>query len=382
MLSLPLTLRLNRDYAYHLVGLDRVGDRPCFLVAFDPVDPARSLYKGRVWIDTERYARLKLQAVQTRLAAPVVSNEEVQTFEPGAPVGETPVYLFTKLVSRQIMSIAGRNLLVEKQVVFSEFSVNDASFDSRREQARRSDDLMYRETDVGLRHLVKRGGERVVSDQATTGAKALVAGVTIDPSYDTPIPLFGIDYLSFDFLGRGLQFGFMFSGVLGAGNLQKTNLWGTKLDVSADFYGVAVKSNDQVYDAEGERKDERLQTRNASTGVNLGYQLTAFQKVTVNVHVQYDQYTASRGQHRRLVHAAGQHLHHERRVQLRVPPRRLLAALQLDTVPSGPVGALGGGPVRVRPVHADLRQVQRGRDQGLPSLAVQQDPPERGLLRR
>lgn len=295
VLSLPLSLHLNRDYAYHLVGLDRVGDRPCFVVAFDPVDPARSLYRGRVWIDTERYARLKLQTVQTRLAAPVVSNEEVQTFERAEPVGETPVYLFSKLVSRQIMSIAGRNLLVEKQVVFSEFRVNDESFDSRREQARRGDDLMYRETDRGLRHLVKRGGERVVSDQATNGAKALVAGVTVDPSYGTPIPLFGIDYLSFDFLGRGLQFGFMFSGVLGAGNLQKANLGGTKLDVSADFYGIAVKSNDQVYDAEGEHKDERVQTRTVSTGVNLGYQLTAFQKVTVNVHVQYDQYTASEG---------------------------------------------------------------------------------------
>ena len=295
VLSLPLSLRLNRDYAYHLVGLDRVGDRPCFVVAFDPVDPARSLYKGRVWIDTERYARLKLQAVQTRLAPPVVSNEEVQTFEPVAPIGETPVYLFSRLVSRQIMSIAGRNLLVEKQVVFSEFRVNDASFDSLREQARRGDDLMYRETDRGLRHLVKQGGERVVSDRATNGAKALVAGVTIDPSYDTPVPLFGIDYLSFDFLGRGLQFGFIFSGVLGAGNLQKANLGGTKLDVSADFYGIAVKSNDQVYDAEGERKDERVQNRTASTGLNLGYQMTAFQKVTANVHIQYDQYTASEG---------------------------------------------------------------------------------------
>ena len=82
---------------------------------------------------------------------------------------------------------------------------------------------------------------------------------------------------------------------MAAGNLQKANIGGTKLDLSVDFYGIAVKSNDQVYDANGERRDERLQSRVASTGLNLGYQVTDFQKVTVNAHVQYDQYLASPG---------------------------------------------------------------------------------------
>jgi hypothetical protein len=236
-----------------------------------------------------------VQAVQTKLSVPVVSNEEVQTFEPVARVGATEVYLFTKLVSRQIMLVAGRNLLVERQVVFSDFRVNDETFAAERERARHGDDLMYRETDAGLRNLVKRGNERVVSDRATRDAKALVVGVTIDPSFDSPLPLFGIDYLNFNFLGRGLQLGFIFSGVLGAGNLQKANLWGTKFDLSVDFYGLAVKNNDQVYDANGERKDERLQSRPVSTGLNVGYQLTDFQKFTANAHVQYDQYSASEG---------------------------------------------------------------------------------------
>jgi hypothetical protein len=122
-----------------------------------------------------------------------------------------------------------------------------------------------------------------------------VLGVSVDPSFDTPMPLVGIDYLNFDFLHRGLQFGVVFSGVLGAGNIQKTNIGGSKkFDASLDFYGIAVKSNDQVYDADGERKDERLQNRTVSTGVNLGYQATAFQKITANTHVQYDQYMAAR----------------------------------------------------------------------------------------
>lgn len=289
VLSLPLALRLNRDYVYHLVGTDRLDDRPCYVVAFDPVDDTKPLYRGKVWIDAERWVRLRVQAVQTGLAAPVVSNEEVQVYEPVAQVDDRSVYLFTRLTSRQIMVIAGRNLLVEKRVIFSDFRVNDERFDELRQQARRGESIMYRDTDQGLRYLVKRGDERVVSDQLTTTGKALAVGVTIDPSYDYPVPLAGIDYVNFNFLNRGLQFGFIFSGVLAAGNLQKAGIAGTRFDVSVDFFGIAVTSNDQVYDERGERTGERLRSRQVSAGVNLGYQISDFQKLTLSSHVQYDQ---------------------------------------------------------------------------------------------
>jgi hypothetical protein len=293
VLSLPLTLRFNRDYIYHLEGTDRVGDRLCYVVRFDPIDQARSLYRGKVWIDSERYVRLKVQAVQTNLTAPVVSNEEVQMYEPVGRVNDQPVYLFSKLISHQIMLIAGRNLLVDRNVTFSDFHVNDETFVTARQQARKSDNIMYRDTDKGLRNLIKRGDERVVSDHLTTSAKALAFGATFDPSYDYPVPLVGIDYVNFNFLNRGLQLGFIFSGVLGAGNLQKANIAGTKFDLSVDFFGIAVNSNDQVYDDQGEHKDERLQSRRALTGANLGYQLSDFQKVTLGAHVQYDAFSSS-----------------------------------------------------------------------------------------
>jgi hypothetical protein len=48
-----------------------------------------------------------------------------------------------------------------------------------------------------------------------------------------------------------------------------------------------------VYDEEGERTGERLQSRAVSTGVNLGYQLNDFQKVTLSSHVQYDAFSSA-----------------------------------------------------------------------------------------
>ena len=295
VLSLPLALRLNRDYVYRLEGVDSIGDRRCYVVRFDPIDERQSLYRGRVWIDAENYVRLKVQSVQTALTPPVVSNEEVQTFAAVGEAGGRPVYLFSKMVSQQIVAIAGRNLLVTRNVDFTDFRVNDASFAAEREQARQSDDIMYRDTDRGLRHLVKQGDQRVVSDTLKTSAKALALGTIVDPSYDYPLPLVGIDYVNFNFLNRGLQFGFIFSGVLGAGNLQKAKIRGSKFDASIDFYGIAVNNNDLVYDEDGEREDERLQSRNVSTGVNLGYQATDYQKITLGSHAQYDNFSAAPG---------------------------------------------------------------------------------------
>jgi hypothetical protein len=292
VLSLPLALRLNRDYVYHFDGTEDVGGRPCYVVRFDPIDETRSLYRGRVWIDQERYLRMKVQSVQTRLTAPVASNEEVQTFDAVGQVNDQAIYLFTRLVSQQLMQIAGRNVLVVREVDFSDFRLNVETFQRERAEARSGKNIMFRETDAGLRYLVKRGDERVVSDKVVTSARALAAGVTFDPSYQYPVPLFGINYANFNFLDRGLQLSFMFAGVVDALNLQKPNIGGSRVDVSLDFLGVLVKSDDLVFDETGERVDERLQNRRVSTGVNLGYQATDFQKFTLSSHVQFDQYLA------------------------------------------------------------------------------------------
>ena len=53
-----------------------------------------------VWIERRTFARVKVQATQTSLAAPVVSNEEIQTYAPVASIGNRPVFLFTGLTAR------------------------------------------------------------------------------------------------------------------------------------------------------------------------------------------------------------------------------------------------------------------------------------------
>ncbi len=288
VLSLPLDLRLDKDYGYKLEGVDTVGGRRAYAVRFDPSDLSRSLYRGTVWIDAETWLKLKVQAVQTHLAPPVVSSEEIQYFTPAAEVEGRPLWLFSRLVGRQIMLVAGRNLLVEREVKFSGFRVNDPQFAFRRAASRATNHVMYRDTEHGLRYFVKKGEERVVQENPTTNAKALAFGVTIDPSYDYPLPILGINYLDFSFLGKENQLAVLFGGVLALVNVQRPKLIGPRIDGSLDLFAIAVPVNDQVYDPAGERRDERLRDHPFSTGLNLGWQLTEFQKLTASYQFRFD----------------------------------------------------------------------------------------------
>ena len=66
------------------------------------------------------------------------------------------------------------------------------------------------------------------------------------------------------------------------------------LDASVDFFAIAVPSTDRLYDASGERDEERLLTWPLTTGANLGWQYTAFQKLTAQYQFRFDGYARER----------------------------------------------------------------------------------------
>ncbi len=252
-----------------------------------------ALYHGTVWIDKQTFARVRVHAVQGKLSAPVVSNDETQRYTP-VIVGNRPVFLFSALTARQIVLIAGRNLLVEKSVDFSDFQINPETFDRDRASARESDRVMYRETANGLRYFVKEQGTRVVSNRPTSRAKAMAIGTTIDPSYAFPLPMFGIDYLNFRFGSPDQQLAVLFAGVLAAGNIQRSKIGRTPLDASLDFFVIAAPSSDRVYGPGGEVEAVRVLTWPLSTGFNLGWQATPFQKATFQYQFRFDGYVKDR----------------------------------------------------------------------------------------
>ncbi len=290
VLSLPLDLRLSTDYRYRLDGVEEVDGRACFVLRFDPVDAAQSLYRGTVWIDQSTYLRVKVQTVQTKLSTPVLSSEEIQHFGTAGVIDGRNIQLLTRLLARQTMLLAGRSLAVEREILFDGFQLNAPDFATLRQASRTSDNVMYRDTDNGLRYLVKKDGERVVAETTTTSAKALALGVTYDPSFDFPIPLGGINYLDFDFLGKDSQLAVIFGGVVALVNVQHPKLIGDRIDASLDLFAIAVRGNDRTYGDGGERPGERLVSLPFSTGINVGWQMTQFQRLVVNYQFRFDHF--------------------------------------------------------------------------------------------
>lgn len=290
VLSLPLDLRLTRDYAYRLDGVDTTGGRLCYVVHFDPIDSEKSLYRGRVWIDAETYVKLKVQAVQTKLTSTVVSNEEIQTFEKVGESGGRGIYVLSRLESQQLFLMAGRNLLVERKIGWSDFRLNGGDFDEARQSARVSSHIMLKDTDQGLRYFVKQGEERVVSDRLTSSAKAIAFGLMYDPTWSFPVPIAGLNLLDFEFIGKNTQLAMLFGGVFAAGNIQRPKVGGGRLDVSLDFFVIGVPMMDTMYGDEGEIDGERLMTVPFALGLLAGYQLGDFQKLTVGYQFRYDNY--------------------------------------------------------------------------------------------
>jgi hypothetical protein len=181
-------------------------------------------------------------------------------------------------------------VLIEREVHLSDFALNSSDFDRERSGARASNRIMYRDTDAGVRYLVKQGEARVVSDKMTTSARAVVLGADFDPSMDTPLPIGGLNILDFNFLNRNLQLALLYGGVIAFGNIQHADLWGGRFDASVDFFGLALKANDDVFDAQGKRSGERVDRIPAAAGLNLGYQVTPFQKLTAHYEFKYDAY--------------------------------------------------------------------------------------------
>ncbi len=100
VLSLPLDLRLGRDYTYRLDGVETVAGRPAYVVHFDPIGTGRALFRGTVWIDRQEFVRLKVQAIETHLTGVVVSNVKPRLVRrPGQDIDGKSIWLLERQTS-------------------------------------------------------------------------------------------------------------------------------------------------------------------------------------------------------------------------------------------------------------------------------------------
>ncbi len=300
--TLPLEIAFTRDYRYRLVGTDTIRDRSSWVVEFVPVGsagPGRSLFRGRVWIDRELSVRVRTRAVQLGLEGDVISNEEEVDFFPvnesGQPTNWTvdAYYLPLRTTGQQLYSILNTATIVEREVVLSEIRINGDDFDQERSKLLASKATMVRDTPQGLRYLVPQEGssDRVIKEGFDTSKLFAIGGVFYDDSLDYPLPLAGLNYFDLAFRGKSeRQVNAFFGGVLGIVNYSDPRLFGSRFDIGADLFALAIRTSDQLYRAGVEQPLEEVQERPARVSLKIGHPLGNFAKLTGSFQVGWTSY--------------------------------------------------------------------------------------------
>lgn len=299
VVTLPLDLAFDRTYVYRLVGEDTVSGRPAWLLAFEPAPERRgeSLYQGRVWIDRETFAPLQAAVLQTNLGPPVLSNEEVDDYEPvPGPDGRT-YWLLSKTRGQQIWSAGGRNFVVLREVHLTEFEINPerTSFEARRKEAYASPHTMLRDTEEGFRYLRRtQEGDRVLETELDTDQWFAAAGAYKDSSLDSVVPLGGVNYFDYDLFGKQIQLNVFFAGLLAFANASKPHLLGRRGELALEATLSGLKQNDKLFVADREVLEERIRFRSQNVSARLGFPFGSFFKLTLIGDADFQQYFESK----------------------------------------------------------------------------------------
>lgn len=284
VVTVPLDLTLDKTYTYRLVGRTRVDGKDAYALEFQPADPdaPSSLYRGRLLIDAQDFKRLETRVIQTGLEAPVLSNEEVDRYAQHTGPGGESFWLLSDVDGQQVWNTAGRSFVIRRELKFTSFDINPSieEFESRRDQAYASNNQMLRDTDDGFRYLERQAdGSRVVKQEVDTSQLLIGGGAFRDGATDGVTPLGGINYFDYDVAGKKIQLNVFFAGVLGFFTASKPDMFGRKIDATAEAFVSALKSEDKQFLGDIELLGERIETRDQNFSLRFGFPLGQFVKV-------------------------------------------------------------------------------------------------------
>ena len=171
--------------------------------------------------------------------------------------------------------------------------ISPPDFEERRRAALASKSQIVRDTDAGLRYLVpdpEHPGERVVENKMTRRSLFGVAGVFYQTGQDYPFPLLGVQYFDFDLFQKNKQLSVFFAGALLFGNYTDPSFLGTRFDLGADVFGVAIPFTETNYRNGEEVVSEKIKHLPEFFQVNLGHPIGPYFKASLGLFTQWDNY--------------------------------------------------------------------------------------------
>ncbi len=298
--AMPVEITFTREYRYQLRGTATVEGRSAWVVDFEParaVEKGRTLFRGTVWVDRETYARVKTRAVQLGLTGDVLSNDETTFYTPvdqnGQPASweRSSYWLPTRIVGQQLFSLLNATTIVEREINLSNIEINPAGFDERRQVLLASEATMVRDTEAGLRYLEldRETGERVVKEEDKT-RMFIVGGAFYDEAQDGPLPLGGVNWLSFDWRGTGTQADLFLAGPLVLADIANPSLFGSRWDAGADVFALAFAGVDTLYRDGVEQPSEDVERMRPNIDLSLGRPLGSFTKLDFRYELSWNRF--------------------------------------------------------------------------------------------
>jgi len=300
--QLPLAINLTNEYRYELAGEEKLGPFDTWIVRFAPPPNASEglpLYRGTVWIDKRTYARVRMSMIQLNLSGEVLSNEETTDYAIFDATTSTPIspddasrapassllWLPGSITAQQVVSAISRPLAVERKTTFSDFELQPLDFDARYATASESKKRMVRDTEEGLRYLVKdESGGRVVQEGFKTSQLFLLGGLRHDEGAEYPVlPLAGVNYFDWKFLDRDMQTNVFFAGVILAASVADASFAGTRAAVGLDTFALAIPFENTVFRDGEESKGETLERQPFAINARISRPVGSFLNLSASL---------------------------------------------------------------------------------------------------
>ena len=211
----------------------------------------------------------------------------------GGPAGWLPssFVLPVRVVGQELQSIFNTPVQVVKESVLTDVKINRDAFEERLAAAHASEDTMLRDTPAGLRYLERQeDGSRVVQETFDENRLFMVGGTYWDESYDYPLPLVGLNWFSSDFRGTGTQANLFFAGVMANLNWADPSAFGSRWDVGARAFALAIAGEETPYRDGVEAPGEAIESRPATLALYAGHPLGAFGKLDLTYRLDWDWY--------------------------------------------------------------------------------------------
>ena len=72
------------NYRFHLTGIEKVADRPAYILEVKPLVDSKYLYRGKIWVDAEDFAVAKIEAQPARnpsfwISSTAINHQYIKT---------------------------------------------------------------------------------------------------------------------------------------------------------------------------------------------------------------------------------------------------------------------------------------------------------------